>query len=54
MNRPPDCLDGYRNYGDELVSADQERRRTFIELQARFEAMDDEVEAIPFPGWSRG
>jgi diguanylate cyclase (GGDEF)-like protein len=35
-------------YGHQLVSADQERRQTFIDLQADFEAMDDEVEAVPF------
>ncbi len=35
-------------YGHDLVSADQERRETFIALQAGFEAMDDEVESVPF------
>jgi diguanylate cyclase (GGDEF)-like protein len=34
--------------GGELVSADQSRRSTFINLQAGFEDMDDEVEGIPF------
>ena len=34
--------------GGELVSADQERHQTFVDLQSRFEAMDDGVEEIPF------
>ncbi|MGH2828084.1 MAG: putative bifunctional diguanylate cyclase/phosphodiesterase [Actinomycetota bacterium] len=36
------------NLGRGLVSADQRRQLTFIELQAGFEAMDDEVGRIPF------
>jgi diguanylate cyclase (GGDEF)-like protein len=34
--------------GGELVTADQVRRSTFIELQTSFEEMDDEVEESPF------
>ena len=34
--------------GGELVAADQLRQITFIDLQSRFEEMDDEVEQIPF------
>jgi diguanylate cyclase (GGDEF)-like protein len=36
--------------GGELVDADQLRRSTFLNLQAKFEEMDDEVEGIPFLG----
>jgi diguanylate cyclase (GGDEF)-like protein len=35
-------------FGGELVTADQERRSAFINLQAGFEEMDDRVEEIPF------